>query len=404
MNISCNKMPSRWITLFVGCVMFLFTGIIYAWSIFSGPFRADFGWNSAQLGLNFTLIMACFCTGGLIGSKVSKYTSVQITIYISAALCLIGYIICSFISAENIIVLYFSYGIMIGIGVGMSYNAVLGTIVSRFKDKKGIATGTLLMGFGCSTLIMGNLAEFMFNSEIGWRNTYRIVGAVIFITLVIGSRFMVTEKEEPIQSIQNQDNETKNYTTAQMLKTTAFWEFFLIVALSNMIGTGVIGHSSYIAQEAGVAAILAPLVVGIQSVCNGLGRIVIGTVLDKFGRKIAMFTDAMCFTLACIMMIFSLNNENAFVGITALLIVGFAYGGMPTLTSSVTAECFGIKHYTENFGISNMSMLPASLGASIIGTIQTRSGSYNDAFVFFIGVIFAVFILNFIFAKHSQRL
>lgn len=83
--------------------------------------------------------------------------------------------------------LYLSYGGLIGLGVGFSYNAVLGTVMGWFPDKKGFASGVLLMGFGCSTLIMGNLADRLFRSAMGWRTTYLLLGAATLVVLLIGS-------------------------------------------------------------------------------------------------------------------------------------------------------------------------------------------------------------------------
>ena len=84
-----------------------------------------------------------------------------------------------------------------------------------------------------------------------------------------------------------------------MVKTAAFWLLFFIIVCSNMIGTGVIGHSRYIAVEAGVATGITALVVGLQSVCNGLGRLAFGTLFDKKGNTFAMLTDVGCFILSC---------------------------------------------------------------------------------------------------------
>lgn len=161
-----RKLPTRAAILAAGCIMFLFTGTIYAWSILSSPFPVEFGWTSAQLGLNFTIVMSCFCIGGLAGSFVTRRLSARVTVLIGAVMCFLGYFLCSRITAQSLWLLYISYGGLIGLGVGFSYNAVLGTVVGWFPDKKGFASGVLLMGFGCSTLIMGNLADRLFNSAM----------------------------------------------------------------------------------------------------------------------------------------------------------------------------------------------------------------------------------------------
>ena len=196
----------------------------------------------------------------------------------------------------------------------------------------------------------------------------------------------------------------REYTAGQMVKTAAFWLLFFIIVCSNMIGTGVIGHSRYIAVEAGVATGITALVVGLQSVCNGLGRLAFGTLFDKKGNTFAMLTDVGCFILSCLLLLFSLRGGGAIPAVAGLLLIGFSYGGMPTMTSTVTAECFGAKNYGTNFSIANMSMLPASFGATIVGAIQTGSGTYVTAFLVFLGVTAVVILLDLAFRGAAKKL
>lgn len=399
-----RKLPTRAAILAAGCIMFLFTGTIYAWSILSSPFPVEFGWTSAQLGLNFTIVMSCFCIGGLAGSFVTRRLSARVTVLIGAVMCFLGYFLCSHITAQSLWLLYISYGGLIGLGVGFSYNAVLGTVVGWFPDKKGFASGVLLMGFGCSTLIMGNLADRLFNSAMGWRTAYLLLGAATLVVLLIGSRWVVPNPQMAAPAGSAAAPTRREYTAGQMVKTAAFWLLFFIIVCSNMIGTGVIGHSRYIAVEAGVATGITALVVGLQSVCNGLGRLAFGTLFDKKGNTFAMLTDVGCFILSCLLLLFSLRGGGAIPAVAGLLLIGFSYGGMPTMTSTVTADCFGTKNYGTNFSIANMSMLPASFGATIVGAIQTGSGTYVTAFLVFLGVTAVVILLDLAFRGAAKKL
>ncbi len=399
-----RKVPSRAAILAAGCVMFLFTGTIYAWSILSAPFPVEFGWTSAQLGLNFTIVMSCFCIGGLAGSFVTRRLSARTTVMIGAVMCSLGYFLCSRITAHSLWLLYLSYGGLIGLGVGCSYNAVLGTVMGWFPDKKGFASGVLLMGFGCSTLVMGNIAEILFRSALGWRATYLLLGAATLVVLLIGSRWVIAAPPVVPSGEGATDAVSREYTTGQMVKTGAFWLLFFIIVCSNLIGTGVIGHSRYIAVEAGVAAGVTALVVGLQSVCNGLGRLAFGALFDKKGNTFAMLADVSGFIISCLLLLLSLWGGGAVPAVIGLLLVGFSYGGMPTMTSTVTANCFGTRNYGTNFSIVNMSMLPASFGATLVGAAQTGSGTYVTAFLLFLGVTALVVLLDLAFRYVARRL
>ena len=67
-----GKKYSRNTALTAGTVILLFYGLLYAWSIYSSPFGAEFGWTNAQLGLSFTFIMISFCFGGIAGSMLTS--------------------------------------------------------------------------------------------------------------------------------------------------------------------------------------------------------------------------------------------------------------------------------------------------------------------------------------------
>ena len=118
------------------------------------------------------------------------------------------------------------------------------------------------MGFGCSTLIMGNLADRLFNSAMGWRTAYLLLGAATLVVLLIGSRWVVPNPQMAAPAGSVAAPTRREYTAGQMVKTAAFWLLFFVIVCSNMIGTGVIGHSRYIAVEAGVATGITALVVG----------------------------------------------------------------------------------------------------------------------------------------------
>lgn len=81
--------------------------------------------------------------------------------------------------------LYLTYGVLTGLGIGIAYNVVIGTVSAWFPDQKGLCSGCLMMGFGASSLILGNAADALFKSAFGWRTTYIILGASICIVLLL---------------------------------------------------------------------------------------------------------------------------------------------------------------------------------------------------------------------------
>lgn len=184
MNKTKTGLSLRWFYLAVGVVAMLFAGILYAWSILKTPLAAEFGWGVSELALCFTLAMSIFCIGGLLGARLSKLVGVRIALLTAGILAASGFLLTAALHGSSISMLYISYGILAGIGIGIAYNVLISTVSSWFPDKKGLCSGCLMMGFGASALLLGNAADALFKSSIGWRSTYIILGISICIVLI----------------------------------------------------------------------------------------------------------------------------------------------------------------------------------------------------------------------------
>ena len=158
-----NKKTSyRWQILPLSVLAMLFAGILYAWSILKVPFAKDFGWGAEQLSLNYTLTMCFFCLGGLLGSFLSRKIGVKAAIILSAVLAGSGMALTGMLRDGQAAALYVTYALMAGLGIGIAYNVIVSTVTAWFPDKKGLCTGCLMMGFGMSSLILGNVADALF--------------------------------------------------------------------------------------------------------------------------------------------------------------------------------------------------------------------------------------------------
>lgn len=131
------KNSYRWIVLAISVVAMLFAGIIYAWSILKVPFAEDFGWRPEQLSLNFTFTMCTFCLGGLLGSFLSRKIGVKLSCVLSAVLAGSGMALTGFLAGDNVIMLYITYALLAGLGIGIAYNVIISTVSAWFPDKRG---------------------------------------------------------------------------------------------------------------------------------------------------------------------------------------------------------------------------------------------------------------------------
>ena len=143
----------RWIYAAIGVLVLLFAGLVYAWSVLSGPIGVFFEeWSSTQLSFTFTLCMMFFCLGGLLTGFISDKIGPKVMLKLSAVLFLLGFFIVS--RSNSIITLYLGYGVLAGVASGFAYNSILGNVTKFFPDCPGLISGILLMGFGFGSFII----------------------------------------------------------------------------------------------------------------------------------------------------------------------------------------------------------------------------------------------------------
>lgn len=184
MNADQKKLNIRWLYLAVGVVALLFAGIIYGWSILKAPLADDFGWSADQLALNFTLTMCFFCLGGMAGGMLSKKLGARIALILAAVLSCLSFFLTSRLDGSSVAMLYISYGLLAGFGIGIAYNVIISVVSAWFPDKKGLCSGALMMGFGASALVVGNAIGALMGS-IGWRPAFTGLGVVLGVILLV---------------------------------------------------------------------------------------------------------------------------------------------------------------------------------------------------------------------------
>lgn len=384
----------RWLYLTLGAASLLFAGIIYAWSILKAPLSAEFGWTATALSMNFTLTMCFFCLGGMLGGTLLKKLGFKITCFLSAVLAATGFLIAGSIQ-NQIGILYLSYGLMSGLGIGMAYNAIISTLGSWFQDKKGVCSGVLMMGFGASALFLGSLADAMIqNPAFGWRWAYRVLGLALGTMLVISGSVIQKPEENEVQAKVETAESDRDISTVDMLKSFTFWKAFLCIVFLAAVGNTVISMARDLALSVGVNTNIATVLVGVLSVCNGLGRIITGLVFDRCGRRVTMISANISAICAAFITLTAIFTESAFLCIIGLCLTGLSYGTCPTISSAFIAEVFGMKHFSMNFPIMNCNLIFASFIATGASLVAGMTGGYAVPFICLLCLSAIAMLLN----------
>lgn len=384
----------RWLYLGVGTILLIFCGLIYGWSLFKAPFGEVYPeWTISQLSMTFTISMIFFCLGGFIAGKLSAKLKPQQIIMISAVLLLIGFVGVSRLNPENagssLTMLYIFYGVFGGTGVGFSYNGVIGTMNKWFPDKPALASGIMMMGFGLGALILGGVAQSLIAAS-GVLKTFMILGIAIFVVLMVGS-FFIKVPEAPKTSGNSAPAELSGIGPVEMIKLPSFWLFMIWCVVANSAGLMVINSAASIAVAFGAPAIVGMIV----SVFNGAGRVIIGGIFDKIGRKTTMFINMCVLAVAGVALFMGAKTSAMVLILLGLLCMGISYGGNPTISSAFAMRQYGPKFFPVNFSIVNFSLIPAAmLGPTISSKLVERAGgAYDTTFMAIIICAAAAFVL-----------
>ena len=369
---------NRWLYAAGGILILLFLGLIYAWSVFVGPLESEFGWQRSETSLIFSISMATFCLGGLLGGFLAKRVSCRIVMIVSAAFILIGFNMASAIT--SLMGLYISYGGFCGFGVGMGYNSVMNSVMRWFPDKQGILSGVLLMGFGFGGSVFGSLAVYMMQ-QWGWRLTFRLLGIALGVLLVLWAVLIRLPTLEEISALQQGKKGSLSVVTdtptAQMVRDPSYIAYFFWATLLGSVGLAIIGNAASMAGSLTAELGQATFVAGLVSMFNGFGRLLFGFLLDGIGSKRCIRIITIGLALGILFIGASIFSQSLLMLGAAFAVTGLFYGGVTPANSAYIGKVFGQKYYSMNFGVTNMVLLIAAfLGPYSAGVIQTRSGGF----------------------------
>lgn len=396
----------RWFYLIIGVIAMLFAGVLYAWSILKSPLSLEFGWGTSELALNFTLAMSFFCIGGLLGAQISRRAGHRIALITAGILSAVGFILTASLRDTSVVMLYISYGVLAGLGIGVAYNVLIAIVSAWFPDKKGLCSGCLMMGFGASALLLGNAANALFKCTLGWRSTYIILGVAICVVLFLAALLLKKPGQETVlpqpkltKTASTETFEQKDYTSVQMLCRPSFWMAFVCISFLAAVGSSVISFAKDLALSVQAPESLAVSLVGVLSICNGLGRISTGALFDTIGRRKTMLCANILTICAASVTLLAVSVGSLPLCIVGLCLTGMSYGACPTITAAFTSSFFGMKHFSDNMALMTFTVMCGSLIATVSNKILEVTGGYPATFLMLLAITAVALILNLFIRK-----
>lgn len=382
------KQTNRWIYALIGLIVLLFDGMVYAWSVLSMPIAQEYpDWTKAQMSITFTIVMILFCVGCMVGGLLAPKTGARTCLWISAALFLGGFTVAS--NMHSLPVLYFGFGVICGFASGLAYNAVLETVGKWFPDQQGLISGVLLMGFGISSFAVGKIYQAFTPDTIGaWRSSFLALGILTAVALAVCGAFIKKPDERFCPPTIRKKGSYQNpvameANSVQMMRTPQFWLYYVWVILLSAAGLAIVSQASGIAREIGteISAGTIATVVGLISITNGIGRVIMGGMFDRVGRGAVMQTVNIGFIITGCVLTVALTNKSFPILVLGFLLGGFSYGGVNPTNSAFISSYYGMKNYAMNFSVINTNLIISSLGSTVAGMLYDRSQSYMSTYL-----------------------
>ena len=379
----------RWITLIFSCAINLCIGSIYAWSVFAAPMAQYLSQTTqttitaASLSIVFTVANAVGPITMIAGGSINDRLGPQRRILVGGLLFGGGMFLCSF--AKNILPLAACYGLGCGLGMGMVYGCTVGNAVKSFPDRRGLIGGIATATYGLSSVIMPPVATAVIRL-LGITGAFRAFG-LLFGIIICGASFLVFPCPPgflprdwiPVSAAGNCVE--KNWR--HMLETPAFYQMIVMLCCGAVSGLMMISQASPIAQNmAGLSTDAASLIVSLLALFNVAGRISAGFLSDRIGRN-----QTLIFTFVCSLLgLFCLANatpERASLFTIGIAAVGLCFGALMGIYPGFTADQFGSKNNTVNYGIMFIGFALAGLiGPMIMSSIYQSLHTYAWAFLF----------------------
>jgi len=405
--MSTEHLPNRWGIAVAAVIMQVCLGAVYGWSVFVKPLMNAEHWTLARVSLTFTLAIVFLGVGTVVGGLWQDRVGPRIVASVAGVLYGLGYAVAAFaVSRHSLGGLYFGYGALSGVGMGMGYICPVATLVKWFPDRRGLMTGVAVCGYGAGALVMSPIAAREILAR-GVSATFLTLGTAYLILVVITAQFYKNPPQgwrpqgwEPRSSVAKAAT-TDEFTVKEAMGTWQFWMLWAMLFLNVSAGIMIISQASPMAQQiVGLTPVAAAGIVGVISIFNGLGRILWAAVSDYLGRARVY---ALLYLIQ-VVVFFSLPHLHTVALFTsAIALIGLCYGGGFGTMPSFTADFFGAKYMGGIYGWVLLAWGAGAIPSPIlIARVRQTTGEYTTA-IYVIAVVMLSSLLLPFMARRPRR-
>ena len=378
-----------WVIVAAGSIILrLEFGSQYSYGVFFPELCGEFGWTRAMVSGAYSLFFLWHGVIQFVSGSLNDRHGPRLMLMISILALGSGYALMSIVNAAW--QLYVFYGVILGTGLGFGFLPVTSTVSRWFVKGRGTALGLTVAGIGAGTLALAPLAQFLI-FEFDWRTSYLILAGLLVVIALPVSRLMRLDPSEKgllpygmgeMEGESKQNNSPgsiMDFTLKQAIRTGAFWVLFAMNMFLVLPVQMVMVHLKAYAVDFGVAEMTAATALGLVGGASIAGRIVLGSLSDRIGRKASLF---IAYLLMAIAMLWLLQARQPWQFYLFSAIFGFGYGSCVPLFPAVVGDWFGTKFHGRIFGMLAIGAgIGGAAGPLLAGYTFDITGSYNIAII-----------------------
>ncbi|MBC6991311.1 OFA family MFS transporter [Hymenobacter sp. BT491] len=426
---------NRWLIPPAALAIHLAIGQAYAFSVFKNPLGslishdvakpAPEDWTAGQIGWIFSIAIVLLGLSAAVFGKWLERVGPRKAMLASALCFAGGFFIGSLgVHLHSLPLLYFGYGFVGGIGLGIGYISPVSTLIKWFPDRPGVATGMAIMGFGGGAMIASPLSvalmdRFKSPTDNGVAATFIVLGLIylVFMQLGVWTIRVPADDWKPEGYVPNAQHSalitTGNVLADEAIKTPQFWMLWVVLCMNVTAGIGILETASPMIQEIfsdkfmgtgkGVTAAAAAGFVGLLSLFNLLGRFFWSSASDKLGRKTNyMIYFGLGIVLYALLPTLGRNVSLTFFVIACCVILSMYGGGFATLPAYLS-DLFGKKQVGAIHGRVLTAWSTAGiLGPTLVNYLHdnakakglTGAASFQSLFYTMAGLLVIGFLAN----------
>ncbi len=381
-----KKTQSPVLPIIGGLVAMLCVGVIYLWSVLKNATMGYFGWESGSVNLIASIMLFAFCVGNFGGGALNDKFGPKKISFLGVILFGVGIFLSSCVKpGSSIWLFYLTYSAIGGIGVGVSYGALLSCIQKWFPHRRGFATGIATAAFGLGTVafspIIGAMLEKNGNNVSA---TLRILSLVFLVVGLIACCFIQLPTEEYLSKLpkpapkKNAIVSTREVPLKEAIRTVPFWCILFTIFFYNATWNMLNPIIRPLGEERGLSSALALTCVSLTGVFNAAGRFVMSALSDKLGR-VETVVILCVVTIVCALLLMFMGS---YAYIVVVLITAFAFGGPSAINPATTTDFFGAKYTGTNYGVAMLSLgFSSIIFNSISNALVKSTGKYAMTFV-----------------------